>query len=132
MLRGRQNKKSPYECRFHFQPRVRSVIRAKDRNTRSIAQLTDPSEDRERNEPKYPSEWPTDEAPGFSVFYRDSDNHIFHTYSSFGRGGELAIGTYHFLDLVPKGRDEDGLPFPMAWVRHHDRYDKDPSDREAI
>jgi predicted dithiol-disulfide oxidoreductase (DUF899 family) len=83
---------------------------------------------------KYPSEWPTDEAPGFSVFYRDSDNHIFHTYSSFGRGGELAIGTYHFLDLVPKGRDEDGLPFPMAWVRHHDRYDKDPitqSDREG-
>jgi len=32
------------------------------------------------------------------------------------------LGTYHLLDLVPKGRDEDGLPFPMAWVRHHDRY----------
>lgn len=84
---------------------------------------------------KYPTEWPADEAPGFSVFYRDADNHIFHTYSSFGRGGEFAIGTYHLLDIVPKGRDEDGLPFPMAWVRHHDRYDKDPipqSDRERF
>ncbi|MGA8477177.1 MAG: DUF899 family protein [Chthoniobacterales bacterium] len=43
-------------------------------------------------------------------------DNVFHTYSSFGRGGELAIGTYHFFDLVPKGCDEDGLPFPMAWV----------------
>jgi hypothetical protein len=50
LLRGRRTK-SPYECRFHFQPRVRSVIRAKDRKARPIAQSADPSEDRERNEP---------------------------------------------------------------------------------
>lgn len=41
-------------------------------------------------------------------------DNVFHTYSSFGRRGEFAIGTYHFFDLVPKGCDEDGLPFPMA------------------
>jgi predicted dithiol-disulfide oxidoreductase (DUF899 family) len=72
---------------------------------------------------KFPAEWPSDEAPGFSVFYKDAENTVYHTYSSFGRGGETAIGTYNFLDLVPKGRNEDGLSFPMAWVRHHDRYD---------
>jgi Bacterial protein of unknown function (DUF899) len=38
------------------------------------------------------------------------------------RGGEFLIGAYSYLDLVPKGRDETGLPFTMAWVRHHDRY----------
>ena len=46
----------------------------------------------------------------------------FHTYSSFARGLDILVGTYNFLDLVPKGRDEDGLAFSMAWVRHHDRY----------
>jgi predicted dithiol-disulfide oxidoreductase (DUF899 family) len=46
----------------------------------------------------------------------------FHTYSSYARGPEMLLGAYYFLDLVPKGRDEAGLPFPMAWVRHHDRY----------
>jgi predicted dithiol-disulfide oxidoreductase (DUF899 family) len=60
------------------------------------------------------------------VFYKDGDGSIFHTYSTFGRGAENAIGTYQFLDLVPKGRNEHGLPFPMAWVRHHDRYEGDP------
>jgi predicted dithiol-disulfide oxidoreductase (DUF899 family) len=75
---------------------------------------------------KFPEEWPSDEAPGFSVFYQDSDQMIYHTYSSFGRGGEPAIGTYNLLDLVPKGRNEDGLLFPMAWVRHHDRYEQQP------
>jgi predicted dithiol-disulfide oxidoreductase (DUF899 family) len=64
-----------------------------------------------------------DELPGISVFYKDGKGEIFHSYSSFGRGGDLLIGTYNYLDLVPKGRDEDGLAFPMAWVRHHDQYD---------
>src|SRR5215469_5143403 len=45
------------------------------------------------------------------------------TYSTFARGGETVLNTYNYLDLVPKGRDEDGLYFPMAWVRHHDRYE---------
>lgn len=66
-----------------------------------------------------------EEAPGLSVFYKDEAGDVFHTYSTYGRGLDWAIGTYHFLDLVPKGRDEDGLAFSMSWVRHHDRYDDD-------
>ena len=66
--------------------------------------------------------FPSEEGPGFSVFVKAAQGGIFHTYSTYGRGGESVLGTYHLLDLVPKGRDEDGLPFPMAWVRHHDRY----------
>jgi predicted dithiol-disulfide oxidoreductase (DUF899 family) len=65
---------------------------------------------------------PSEEAPGYSVFYK-SGNDVFHTYSTYGRGVEAGMHTYDFLDLVPKGRDEDSLYFPMAWVRHHDRYE---------
>lgn len=65
---------------------------------------------------------PGEEAPGFSVFVRDGGD-VFHTYSTYGRGVEVGMHTYNFLDLVPKGRDEDGLSFSMAWVRHHDRYE---------
>lgn len=68
------------------------------------------------------SKFPSEEAPGASVFYRDPAGTIFHTYSTYARGLDILIGTYNFLDLVPKGRDEDGLPHSMAWVRHHDRY----------
>ena len=67
--------------------------------------------------------FPSEEAPGISVFYKDNVSNVFHTYSSFGRGPEFLIGVYDFLDLVPKGRDEAGLPFTMDWVRHHDRYE---------
>ncbi len=65
------------------------------------------------------------EAPGTSVFYKDASGDVFHTYSTYGRGDETTIGAYVYLDLVPKGRDEDGLAFSMAWVRHHDRYGDD-------
>ncbi|MBV8967836.1 MAG: DUF899 domain-containing protein [Verrucomicrobia bacterium] len=75
-------------------------------------------------EQKYPEQWPTDEAPGFSVFYKDSAGTIYYTYSTYARGGEFILGAYNFLDLVPKGRNEEGLPWPMAWVRYHDRYDQ--------
>ena len=68
--------------------------------------------------------FPEGEAPGVSVFYKDASGTIFHTYSTFGRGCEAFLGTYNFLDLVPKGRDEGQLPRPMAWVRHHDRYEQ--------
>jgi predicted dithiol-disulfide oxidoreductase (DUF899 family) len=68
------------------------------------------------------TEFPSDEAPGISVFYKDKNGEIFHTYSSYARGTETGVSTYSYLDLVPKGRDEDGLPFTMSWVRHHDRY----------
>ena len=48
---------------------------------------------------------------------------MYHTYSTYGRGLDMLIGTYHFLDLVPKGRDEDQLSWPMEWIRHHDKYE---------
>jgi predicted dithiol-disulfide oxidoreductase (DUF899 family) len=67
-------------------------------------------------------EFPSEEAPGISVFYKDKNGDVFHTYSSYARGTEASVGTYSYLDLVPKGRDEDALAFTMAWVRHHDRY----------
>jgi predicted dithiol-disulfide oxidoreductase (DUF899 family) len=67
--------------------------------------------------------FPSDEATGTSVFYKDSEGNIFHTYSSYARGGEGMLLPYHFLDLAPKGRDEEQFgPDAMAWVRHHDRY----------
>jgi predicted dithiol-disulfide oxidoreductase (DUF899 family) len=67
-------------------------------------------------------EFGSEEAPGASVFYKDDTGQIFHTYSAYARGLDILLGTYNFLDLVPKGRDEDALDFTMAWVRHHDRY----------
>jgi predicted dithiol-disulfide oxidoreductase (DUF899 family) len=68
------------------------------------------------------SDFPSEEAPGVSVFYKAETGDIFHTYSSHARGGEPLLGVYFHLDLVPKGRDEVALPWPMAWVRHHDKY----------
>ena len=60
---------------------------------------------------------------GVSVFYKDEKGAVFHTYSSYARGIDMLNGAYHFLDLAPKGRDEDHLEFTQAWVRHHDRYE---------
>jgi predicted dithiol-disulfide oxidoreductase (DUF899 family) len=70
-------------------------------------------------------EFGVEEAPGSSVFYKDATGNIFHTYSSYARGLDILVGTYNYLDLVPKGRDEDALAFTMSWVRHHDRYSDD-------
>jgi predicted dithiol-disulfide oxidoreductase (DUF899 family) len=70
-------------------------------------------------------EFPSEEAPGVSVFYRDAAGEVYHTYSTFGRGAEQVIGTYMILDMVPKGRDEDHLGFAMEWIRYHDRYGTD-------
>jgi len=67
-------------------------------------------------------EFGSEEAPGASVFYKNADGNVFHTYSTYARGLDILVGAYNFLDLVPKGRDEDRLAFTMAWVRHHDRY----------
>jgi predicted dithiol-disulfide oxidoreductase (DUF899 family) len=69
--------------------------------------------------------FPADEAPGLSVFYKDDAGNIFHTYSTYGRGLDILLNVYNFLDMTPKGRDEDALAFPMGWVRHHDRYSED-------
>jgi Uncharacterized protein conserved in bacteria len=68
-----------------------------------------------------PNGFPSDEAPGVSVFYKNGEGEIFHTYSSYARGAESLLGGYYFLDIVPKGRDEE-KPWTMSWVRHHDRY----------
>jgi predicted dithiol-disulfide oxidoreductase (DUF899 family) len=68
------------------------------------------------------------EQPGLSVFLRDGDR-VFHTYSTYGRGLDAHLGTYHFLDLTPFGRGEGWGGMPdlgdrgMGWLRHHDRYD---------
>ena len=59
---------------------------------------------------------------GISIFYKDEGGEVFHTYSCHGRGIDMVNGAYHFLELVPKGRDEDGLEFSMEWVRRHDQY----------
>jgi predicted dithiol-disulfide oxidoreductase (DUF899 family) len=64
----------------------------------------------------------SEEQPGTSVFYKDKSGDIFHTYSSYGRGGDLLIGAYNYLDLTPLGRRE-GKGEGMDWVRRHDSYD---------
>lgn len=63
-----------------------------------------------------------DEAPGFSVFQKDDNDVIYHTYSTYARGLDIFNSAYHIMDMAPKGRDEDGLPHPMAWVKRHDQY----------
>ena len=65
-----------------------------------------------------------DELPGVSVFMKDEAGAVFHTYSTYGRGVEVMMGTYRMLDLTPKGRGEEGLAHTMQWVRHHDRYEQ--------
>ena len=68
--------------------------------------------------------FPASEAPGISIFARGSggDGMIYHTYSCYARGLDNMNVAYQYLDLLPKGRDEDALPHPMAWVKRHDQY----------
>ncbi|MET0279479.1 MAG: thioredoxin family protein [Pseudorhodoplanes sp.] len=69
---------------------------------------------------------PLEDLSGFSVFYKNEAGDIFHTYSSFGRGGEEVLGSYMLLDMTPKGRNEPGPNYNLTdWVRHHDRYESD-------
>jgi predicted dithiol-disulfide oxidoreductase (DUF899 family) len=65
-----------------------------------------------------------DEMPGLSIFFKDDCGEIFHTYSCYSRGLDPLNAAYQMLDLVPKGRDEADLPYPMAWVDHHDKYEE--------
>ena len=67
--------------------------------------------------------FPSTEAPGASVFYKDANGEIYHTYSVYARGLDMFLTAYHYLDIVPKGRDEEHLSFTMEWVRLHDAYD---------
>lgn len=83
------------------------------------------SEAREKGELNYnyrPSTFPADEAPGISVFCKGDDGKIYHTYSTFSRGLDMLNAGYHYLDLVPKGRDEASDDMPMAWLRLKDEY----------
>ncbi len=65
-----------------------------------------------------------EEMPGTSVFYKDPDGQIAHTYSAYARGNESMLGTYSILDLTPIGRNETGPNHNLTdWVRLHDRYD---------
>jgi predicted dithiol-disulfide oxidoreductase (DUF899 family) len=66
--------------------------------------------------------FPADEAPGISVFYKDEQSEIFHTYSCYARGLDILNGAYHFMDLAPKGRDEAELGHSMVWVSRFDTY----------
>ena len=69
------------------------------------------------------TEFPSEEAPGLSVFAKGEGGAVFHTYSSYARGLDILVGAHNFLDFAPKGRDEDKLPWTMAWVRRHDEYE---------
>jgi predicted dithiol-disulfide oxidoreductase (DUF899 family) len=61
---------------------------------------------------------------GISVFAKNEAGEVFHTYSTYSRGVDMLNGAYHYLDLVPKGRDEGGLKYTMEWLRRHDQYDR--------
>ena len=64
------------------------------------------------------------EFPGVSIFFKDSSGRVFHTYSAYARGIDMLNVAYHYLDLVPKGRDEASHDFPQFWVRRRDEYGK--------
>ena len=63
--------------------------------------------------------FPSEERPGASVFYKENDGAIYHTYSTYARGLDGLWGAYQWLDRAPKGRHETGY-----WWRLHDEYDK--------
>jgi predicted dithiol-disulfide oxidoreductase (DUF899 family) len=67
-------------------------------------------------------DWVNEEMPGLTVFYKDENGDVFHTYSTYARGLDILVGAYNFLDLVPNGRDEESFDFAMEWVRRHDQY----------
>jgi predicted dithiol-disulfide oxidoreductase (DUF899 family) len=70
--------------------------------------------------------FPVEDAHGASAFALGEGGAVYHTYSTYGRGLDPMLGAYTWLDIAPRGRDEDGLPWTMAWVRRHDRYDDAP------
>lgn len=66
-----------------------------------------------------------DELPGVSVFYRDDAGTMYHTYSTYARGGEMFLTVYNWLDIVPKGRNEANSGTLGDWMKRHDRYEND-------
>jgi predicted dithiol-disulfide oxidoreductase (DUF899 family) len=73
-----------------------------------------------------------DEIPGVSVFYKDDEGTVYHTYSSYGRGGEMFLPVYSWLDIAPNGRNETRNGNLMDWVKRHDRYEDDGRTRPGI
>ena len=69
------------------------------------------------------TKFPSEEAPGLSAFYKNAAGEIFHTYSCYARGLDMLLGAYHYLDVVPKGRDEADLNYSMEWIHRHDQYE---------
>lgn len=70
-----------------------------------------------------PAMFPLREFPGLLIFTRDAAGSIFHTYSTFARGLDSFLTAYRFIEIAPKGRDEEPGR-GMAWLRHRDRYDR--------
>jgi len=70
----------------------------------------------------------TEEQPGISVFYKSESGQIFHTYSAYERGLDILVGTYNYLDLTPKGRNESS---PMEWMKLHDTYDDESASKST-
>ncbi len=68
--------------------------------------------------------FPSAEAPGASVFHKDENGDVYHTYSVYERGLDMFISAYHWLDIVPQGRNEGSLNYTMGWLRLHDSYDQ--------
>jgi predicted dithiol-disulfide oxidoreductase (DUF899 family) len=68
---------------------------------------------------------PKDErpVPGISAFLSEGGQ-VFHTYSTYLHGLDILINTYNLLDITPLGRHEEGLPYGMAWLKHHDEYER--------
>jgi predicted dithiol-disulfide oxidoreductase (DUF899 family) len=62
-----------------------------------------------------------EDMPGISVFYKDKNGDIYHTYSTYSRGIDLMNGAYNYIDLTPKGRDEGEAI--MSWLRRRDQYE---------
>jgi predicted dithiol-disulfide oxidoreductase (DUF899 family) len=94
---------------FDYQVSFREEDLAKSRIYHNYAVTEDP-------------QYLNDEMPGVSIFYKDGNGDIFHTYSAYARGIDMLNNAYNYLDLVPKGRDEAGLPDTMSWVRLRDEY----------
>ncbi len=70
-----------------------------------------------------PNTYSMSELAGTSVFYKDDEGSIFHTYSCYARGLDMMNTAYNYLDLVPKGRDEAELEHTMSWVKFRDEYE---------
>ena len=65
-----------------------------------------------------------EEREGASVFFKDGSGDVLHTYSCYARGIDLMNTAYNILDIVPRGRNEAGLPMPMSWLRRRDEYER--------